>query len=240
MGENILRIAVEEKETLFQQQFSAYQKNLRKYPNYLKYDAFKDLKLIFELYSEIFHLKGYNYNKLSTENLKKLIEPFSINEKKELIGHLVKSLVKNGNEDEAQYVMKLLNKLEISFYWNSILNCKDVLKSFLKLLHKVVSFNLWVLIIFVAFYLLISTLIFCDAKIDFMAVIEVKKIQISNIECINNLGNLFTYIFELDDRMEVLPLNFAGVVLLTFQKSFLFLVIGNYLVKEIFNKIKLQ
>ena len=129
MAENTLRIALEEKETLFQQQFSTYQKNLIKYPNYIKYDAFKDLKLIFDLYSEIFHLKGFEYNKLSEDNLKKLIKPFSINEKKELIGHLVKSLAKNGNEDEAQYVIKLLNKIEISFYWNSIKSFKNILKS---------------------------------------------------------------------------------------------------------------
>lgn len=55
---NELRKTIEEKEVSLQKHFSLYQKNLRKHPSYIKYDAFKDLKLIFELYAEIFHLRG--------------------------------------------------------------------------------------------------------------------------------------------------------------------------------------
>lgn len=240
MEKNELRDIIEIKEVLFQKNFSLYQKNLRKYPNYIKYDAFKDLKLILELYSEIFHLRGYNYSKFTHEELKKLVHIYSISEKRELIGHLVKALVKNGNDEEAKYVIMLLNKIEIFYYWESIKNLKNIFSNSLKLLHKIISYNLAVLLLFIILYLLFSTLIFCNAKIDFMAVIEVEKINISHFNWLNNLGNLLTYIFDLDDKMQVKPLNFAGVFILSFQKSFLILVIGNYLVKEIFNKIKLQ
>jgi hypothetical protein len=237
---NELRSIVEEKEVSLQKHFSLYQKNLRKYPTYIKYDAFKDLKLIFELYSEIFHLRGYNYSKFTDDKLIKIIKPFNDNEKKELIGHLIKSLVKNGNDDEAKHMILLLNKLEIKCYWNSIRNFQSIFSSFFKLILKAISYNIWVVLVFIVIYLIISTTIFCEASFNFMTVLEVKKIKISDINWINNLGNLFTYIFELDDRMEVTPLNFIGVLLLVFQKSFLLLVIGNYLIKEIFNKIKLQ
>ncbi|WP_286968710.1 hypothetical protein [Flavobacterium sp. UBA4854] len=237
---NELRCTIEEKEVSLQKHFSLYQKNLRKYPFYLKYDAFKDLKLIFELYSEIFHLRGYNYSKFTDEKLIKLIKPFSDNEKKELIGHLIKSLVKNGNDDEAKNMILLLNKLEIKCYWNSICKFQNVLSNLLKLTLKALSFNIWIVLMFIAIYLIISTTIFCEASFDLMTVLEVKKIKVSDVNWINNLGNLFTYIFELDERMQVTPLNFLGVLVLVFQKSFLLLVIGNYLIKEIFNKIKLQ
>src|SRR5690606_29749404 len=133
---NELRSAIEDKEVLFQKHFNLYQKSLRKYPTYIKYDAFKDLKLIFELYSEIFHLRGYNYSKFTHEKLTKIIKPFSNNEKRELIGHLVKSLVKNGNDEEAKYVMHLLNKLEIKCSWDSLCELKNLPANFFKLIHK--------------------------------------------------------------------------------------------------------
>ncbi len=240
MEENELRKAVETKEVLFQQLFTKYQATLRKEPNYIKFEAFKDLKLIFELYSEIFHLRGFNYSKLSNQKLLKIIDPYSIPEKRELISHLVKSLVKNGNEEEAKSVMELLSKIEISYNWNNIKNRKDIVISILRLAHKIVSYNLLVLVMFIGIYLFLSTIIFCEAKSDFFAVLEVKKIVVCECNWLNNLGNLFSYIFDLDEKMEVKPLNFWGVLLLVFQKSFLLLVIGNYLIKEIFNKIKLQ
>lgn len=240
MEENELRNTIELKEVLFQKLFTAYQSNLRKDSNYIKFDAFKDLKLIFELYSEIFHLRGFNYSKLSNEKLIKLITPFSIPERKELISHLIKVLVKNSNEEEAKNVLQLLNKIEITYYWEKVKNNDKLVINFLKLFLKIVSHNIIVLLFFIFLYLFLSTIIFCESIFDFLAVIEVKKIKICECNWLNNFGNLLTYIFDLDEKMEVVPLNFFGVLLLVFQKSFLILILGNYLVKEIFNKIKLQ
>lgn len=238
--ENKLRKDLEYKEVLFQKHFNSYQRNLRKYPTYIKYDAFKDLKLIFDLYSEIFHLRGYNYSKFTQAKLKKIIEPFSNNEKRELIDHLVKSLVRNGNDDEAKEVMHLLDELEIKCSWESICQRKNIFKNSFRLIHKSVSYNSWILVVFIVIYLFFSTIIFCESKLDFMTVLEVKKIKVIEINWLNNLANLFSYIFELDEKMEVKPLNFAGVLLLSFQKSILFLIVGNYLITEIFKRIKLQ
>lgn len=240
MIENELKNTVEMKEVLFQQLFTSYQTNLRKEPNYIKYDAFKDLKLIFELYSEIFHLKGFNYSKLSNEKLIKIIKPFSVFEKRDLISHLIKALVKNGNEEEAKNVIELLNVIEIKYYWKSLSYRKNFFINLLKFFLKLISYNIIVLLFFVFLYFFLSTIIFCESKFDFFTLIEVKKIQISKCNWLNNFGNLLTYIFDLDKKMEVIPLNSFGVLLLVFQKSFLILILGNYLVKEIFNKIKLQ
>jgi len=240
MEDNELRNMVEMKEILFQQLFTKYQTNLRKEPNYIKFDAFKDLKLIFELYSEIFHLRGFNYSKLSNEKLVKIINPYSISERRELISHLIKSLVKNGNEEEAKNVIELLNKIEICYYWENLKKINSPIINSLKLVLKIISYNIVVLLFFVAFYLFLSTIIFCESLFDCFAILEVKKIEICEINWLNNFGNLLAYIFDLDQKMEVFPLNFFGVLLLAFQKSFLILILGNYLVKEILNKIKLQ
>lgn len=240
MENNELRNEVEKKEILFQQLFTKYQTNIRKEPKYIKYDSFKDLKLIFELYSEIFHLRGFNYSKLSNERLEKIIFPYSNSERRELISHLIKALVKNGNEEEAKNVIELLNKIEIAYYWENVRKINKPITNFFKLVLKIVSYNILVLLFFVFLYFFFSTIIFCDSIHNDLAVLEVKKIDICKINWLNNLGNLLTYIFDLDYKMEVKPLNFYGVLVLTFQKSFLILILGNYLVKEIFNKIKLQ
>ncbi|MFC4740100.1 hypothetical protein ACFO3U_08840 [Flavobacterium ponti] len=240
MQDNELRNEIEKKEVLFQKLFTKYQYNIRKVPNYINFDAFKDLKLIFELYSEIFHLRGFNYNKLSNIKLEKIINPYSASEKKELISHLVKALVKNGNEEEAKSVMELLNKIEIKYYWENIKLKNNLLINSVKLLLKIISYNILVLLLFLTLYLFISTLFFCESKFECLAILDVKKVNITEINWLNNFGNLLTYIFDLDSKMEVIPLNFYGVLLLVFQKSFLILILGNYIVKEIFNKIKLK
>ncbi|AWM13265.1 hypothetical protein DI487_04895 [Flavobacterium sediminis] len=240
MEENKLRAALQEKEIVFEQHFYLYQKNVRRFENYIKYDAFKDLKLIFEIYSEIFHLRGYNYNKLTPDKMEKLLTPFSISEQRELLNHLIKSLSKNGNDDEAKEMMCILNDVELKYYWEKIKNGQDFFTSLFKLFLKGISYNLYILLLMIIIYLFFSTLIFCDAKFEIFAIIEVKKISFTECVWSNNFANLISYLFELDEKMEVKPLNFWGVILLAFQKAFLFLVIGNYLIMEMFNKIKLQ
>ena len=78
---NSIREAIEAKDILFQQLFTRFQSDIRKNPNYINFDAFKDLKIIFELYSETFHLKGFNYNNLNKSNIESRTQSIKLSEK---------------------------------------------------------------------------------------------------------------------------------------------------------------
>lgn len=102
LEKNDIRERTELVDAQFNSLFTQFQKNKRIKPNYIQSDGFKDLKIIFELYSETFHLKGYNYNSLSIDKIKRITIGFDCFQKRELIQYLIKTLAKKGNEDEAK------------------------------------------------------------------------------------------------------------------------------------------
>jgi hypothetical protein len=237
---NSIREAIEAKDILFQQLFTRFQSDIRKNPNYINFDAFKDLKIIFELYSETFHLKGFNYNNLNKSNIEKLLEGFNSFQKKELVHYLIKSLSKNGIDEKAKELFSLLSKLEIICSWTEIKQNKNSLKNSLKLMHNLTVYNNYTLLISPLVYILFTIIIYSKAPFKWMEVLEVKKIEISDIPFWNHFSNILFYIFDFDGKMTIIPLNLCGLCLMVFLKSFLIIIVINFFLKELFNRIKLS
>ncbi len=234
------RRAIEEKDVEFQQLFTSFQSNFRKVPNYIKFDAFKDLKIIFELYAETYHLKGFNYNSLKVSDVEKLLVNFNDFQKKDLVDCLINSLIKNGIEEKAKELFVLLAGLEIKCAFHEIIGGKNILKNFLRLIHNLTSYNIYTLIISPIIFVLIMSLIFTNSPFQFMELIFIEKTHFSNNYYLNHLANVLNYIFDMDDKMKVTPLSFMGVLLMIGMKSFLILIVVNFFLKEFFNRIKLS
>lgn len=239
-NKNDIREKIEIVDAQFNALFTSFQKNKRLNPNYLKSDGFKDLKILFELYSETFHLKGYNYNSLSIEKVSIIIKGFDCYQQRELVQYLIKTLVKKGNEDEAKRWFQELAKLEMKCCLTSIGKLDRVSYNFFKLLYKATSFNLYTLLLSILIYLTISYLIFLPAYFDCCQLIEIKKTTISHSEFWNSMGNILMFLFDFDNKMDVKPSNFFGVILLVLLRVFFILIIVNVLIKELLNKIKLS
>lgn len=237
---NTIRENIESKDILFQQLFTKFQSDLKKNPNYIKFDAFKDLKIIFDLYSETYHLKGYNYNDLKKEDIVKLIKNFDNFQKRELVQYLIKSLAKNGIEKKAKELFCLLTQLEINCCFTEIKQNKSLFRNVILLLHNLSIYNSYTLMVSPILYILLTTLIYSEAPYDWMKIIEVNKLRICDNEIMNNISNVLLYIFDFDSKMNITPLNFAGVIMLVLLKSFLILIIINFFLKELFNRIKLS
>lgn len=237
---NSIREAIEAKDILFQQLFTRFQSNIRKNPKFISFDAFKDLKIIFELYSDTFHLKGFNYNDLKKSDIEKLLEGFNSFQKKELVQYLIKSLAKNGIDEKAKELFSLLSKLEIICSWTEIRQNKNIFKNSLKLLHNLTVYNNYTLLVSPLAYLLLTIIIYSKAPFEWMEVIEVKKIEICDTPFWNHFSNILLYIFDFDGKMTIMPLNLKGVCLMVFLKSFLIIIVINFFLKELFNRIKLS
>ncbi len=237
---NEIRERIEVVDAQFNSLFTAFQRNKRLNPNYLNSDGFKDLKIIFELYSETFHLKGYNYNSLSIETVSTIISGFDCFQQRELIQYLIKTLAKKGNEDEAKKWLQELAILEMKCCLESIKKFKRVIYHFFKLLYKATSYNLYTLILSILSYLFICYLIFLPAYFDCFQLLEIKRITISSSKFWNEIANILLYLFDFDNKMDIKPYNFFGVLLLVILKVFFVLILVNVLIKELLNKIKLS
>ena len=124
--ENPIREEIERNNTLFNRLFTKYQTNLRKDPNYIKFEAFKDMKIIFELYSKIYSFRSYSYNEVSIETFSKLTSCFDCYRNKELFEYLALRLIKEGNDDKLDEIKIHIQKLEIICLWNTIKSKKSI------------------------------------------------------------------------------------------------------------------
>lgn len=128
--------------------------------------------------------------------------------------------------------------MECCFY--SIKKGERIPYNFVKLIYKVTSFNVQTLLLSILMYLIICYLIFQPAYFKCFEFIEIKNTSICRTSFLNSIGNILMYLFDLDNKMDVKPYNFCGVVLLILLKIFFALIIVNVLVKEFLNKIKLS
>jgi len=236
---NIIRDEIVEKDILFQQLFTNYQAEIRKNPLYINYEAFRDVKIIFDLYSQTFQLKGFNYNELNENNIKELIKPFNDFQQKELLAFLIDSLIKNGNTQHSNNFKNLLIKIEIKCCLLDIGSGKKIIRNLLLLIQKTSSYNILSLFSCIMIYISFSCIIYSQAPYPWMQLFDVKPVQITESSFLNHIGNVIFYIFDFDSKMEIVPTNFFGVFVMVFLKCFFILVIVNFIIKETLNKLRI-
>lgn len=236
--ENPIRDEIERKNTLFNRLFSKFQTNLRKDPNYIKFEAFKDMKIIFDLYSKIYSFRSYSYNEVSIKTFSKLTANFDCHRKKELYEYLAIKLIQEGNSEKIDEIQEYIRNLEISCLWDDIKKGKSIICSLLSIILKISAYNLWTLLLTCIIYVLLASVIYSPAPYAWMQVLELKLESYSDNNFFNRILNTLAHIFNLDNKMKITPTNWKGVFLLVVGKAFFILVIINYVVKKIMNKIK--
>lgn len=236
--DNPIREEIEEKNMLFNRLFTKYQSSLRKDPNYIKFEAFKDMKIIFELYAKIYSFRSYSYNEVSIETFSKLTSSFDCHRNKELYEYLAIKLIQEGNDEKIDEIQKHIRGLEISCLCDNIKNRKSITYNLLNLLLKLSAYNLWTLLLTCVMYVLLASVIYSPAPYPWMQALELKFTTFNGNNFFNSILNTLAHIFNLDNKMKVTPTNWRGVILLVVGKSFFILVIINYVVKKIMNKIK--
>lgn len=224
----------------FNKLFSEFQKKCRTVENYKDFEAFKDMKLILANYVDLYDKRAYKYYDLTPHKVKKMLSSFNFHMKKDLLSFFIKKLVLNGSSDKAKEMIPYLNLVEIQCSWFDLIKGKNKRKNIFKLIHKCSAYNLWTLTISIIIILLISILIFSPAPFEFMQVLEVQKKTIVSSVFLNDLCNLMLYVFDTDYKMNIKPLNGFGVLLLISLKTLFIVIIANYLVRELINKLKIS
>ncbi|WP_430408477.1 hypothetical protein [Kordia sp.] len=224
----------------FNKLFSEFQKKSRTVDNYNDYEAFKDMKIILGDYVEIYDKRAYKYYDLTVSKVKKMLSSFDVYMTRDLLSFFIKKLVLNGNTDKAKEMIKYLNEVEIKCSWSDLIKGKNKRKNILKLIHRCSAYNLWTLIISITIIILFSILIFSPAHFECMELLEIQKKQIVSSTFFNDLFNLMLYIFDTDYKMGIKPLNGLGVLLIISLKSLFIVIIFNYLVRELMDKLKIS
>ena len=224
----------------FNKLFNEFQKKSRTMDGYQDFEAFKDMKIIINKYVQLYDNRGYKYYDLSVIKIRKMLSGFDLGQKKDLLSFFIKKLVLSGNTEKAKEMVKYLNEIEIKNSWNRLKCGKEKMKNLTTLLHKCSGFNLWTLVSSIFIIMLFSALIFFDAPFECMEVLRVEKKQIVSQIFFNNLFNVLLYIFDTDYKMQVEPLNGLGVLLMILLKALFIVVMGNYLVKELLDKLKIS
>ncbi|GAA3557673.1 hypothetical protein [Snuella lapsa] len=234
-----IKADIKDKYLQFNKLFNSYQRNLRTNQSYIKYEAFRDMKFIFELYSQIYQFRGYDYYDIPLSKFQALTSEFDCRREKELYEYLVRSLIREGNETKSKEFTVYVNKLEIKCLWLEIITFKCFFVNLIKLFLKVSSYNILALILTGITYISILSLIFSAAPFSWMSVLDVEYIKITTNTWLNQFFNVLSFVFDLDAKPTIKAKNILGVLLLTIEKSIFFVVIINFILKEIMNKIKL-
>ncbi|MCF1420838.1 hypothetical protein [Mangrovimonas futianensis] len=221
----------------FQFLFSRFQRNLKEDTKYIDYQAYKDIKLIFYLYAKIYHYKGYKSYNIKLPRLKLLTSQFNCYQNLELYNYLRKRLIHEGNKEKADELSGYINFLKLQCSWKTLIKKFSIYNLF-QFIHRLCSYNILSLFSSLVIYVLFLTLLSATAKIEIFEVLIVHKIQISPNTLLNNVLNTLTYIFDFDEKMEIKPMNALGVLILVFNKIILAILIINFLVKEILDRVK--
>jgi hypothetical protein len=224
----------------FNKLFSEFQKKCRTVENYEDFEAFKDMKIILGNYVELYDKRAYRYYDLTVDKIKKMLSFFDSYKQKDLLSYFIKKLVLSGNTEKAKEIIKYLNAVEIKCSYNDLLIGKNKRKSFINIIHKGSAYNLWTLTFSIILILLTSMLILSPAPFEFMEILEIQKKSIVGSTFLNNLSNLLLYLFGIDYKMEIKPINGFGVLLVIALKLLFILIIANYLIKELLDKLKIS
>lgn len=237
---NPIRTELNDRHILYETLFSQFQSTCpSSREKYINSEGFQDVKIIFDLYSKTYQFKGFNTNNLTEDKLNKLLKEFDVFKQKDLISFLIERLKIEGNNSHAEDFEKMLKKKQIHCCGKNILIGKDVFFNFCSIVQKCSSYNIFTLAISLIVFVLISMGIFSPAPCEFMEVLHITKINISQDAFLNHLSNVLLYTFDFDDTMKIVPLDIVGVVVIIVLRIFMLLIIVNFLVKEFINRFKI-
>lgn len=236
--ENFILNDLENKHKLFFKLHAEYQHKIDNVDSYLNFEAFRDMKLIFELYSQTFYLNGYTQNDIKIEQFKLLTNKFSCFQKKDLYEFYAKRMSKEGNQEKSTEINKYLKELRLQCNWENFKRKKTSLRNIVILAQNFFSYNLFTLLASLVILFFLFNLIFSQAFFSCFELILVKRVELDANITINGLLNTIGYLFDFDEKMIVSALNWKGVILIIFIKSIYIVLIVNYIVSEIINRSK--
>lgn len=197
--------------------------------------TYSDIKEYFSLYIKYLDKEKFNYDRVNLPKLFELIENLPPEQRIELLRYLKDSLKKSEISFSDKDLIREIRINEIKYLSKNISP-----KNIFPLILKCTSFNLVTLLIGLFLFIVIECIILLPSPFENIGLFKIEYDTISQVFVINHFLNIIGGAIELTDNFKITPLNEFGFVLLFVGKLFFIVIVLNYIIKEIKNKVDLK
>ncbi|MGL5563116.1 MAG: hypothetical protein ACRDCN_10920 [Tannerellaceae bacterium] len=208
------------------------------HPNLKNYEQtlYIDIKFFINNYIISINKRDFGYDVINMNKIKSAIDKVSdSNQKVSLYIHTHKSLKNNHFEDDAETAIKDIRKMKLKVLKEQNTNWKWLL-----IFGHLISYNIIAVGSILLISFIISYIIFLPASSDKFAIISLKYINLHDNFHINHFFNLLHYLFNISDKVQINPISWHGVLLVSTMKLFYSACIVNYLYQIVLERIKLN
>ncbi len=196
--------------------------NLSKYRDIKRYITYSIQKLAYET---------YNYDHFNFTKFEELMSDLNANQKFHLFKQLENQAIQHGEFDIAEISSAKKNKQKLECY-----NKRPLYKFFKHLLYlpSQNSFSLCCCLVSIYF---IGTLFLAPAPLKCMEVITYTPNTYATNPILNHFLNSISIITCLPGTPDLIPISFLGVFAVLVAKTVFYIIIVNYIIKEIEKKV---
>ena len=192
-----------------------------------------DLKEFIRYYIMAADMKESGYDLIDVNMVDTKLNKLNVSEKSTLLKQFKRELSKHEYIEKAEECDLFIDRNRMKYYLENK-SSLNILKYFGLL--SASSFPNLILTILIL--IVVTNIVFLPAPFRFMETIKVDTLDLSDISLMNHLANTLSILFDLDNKMEVVPINLLGVLLLGFLKLLFVTIIINYFWKRVIKHIK--
>ena len=201
-----------------------------------KNSIYVDIKKFVEYYILSIEKRDFGYDVLNLDKINLAINYVPPPEERlSLYLHTYKTLKNSHFENEAENIIVNIRKAKLL-----VLRTKKFKKKYINIFLHLISYNLTFVFLVLALIFVVSYVIFLPAPLNSFELIDFQYESFHENFYINHLFNIIYYLFDISNKVQINPINWGGVLLISGMKLFYFVCIVNYLYQIILERFKLN
>lgn len=195
-----------------------------------------DIKSFIENYIISINKRDFGYDVINIRKINSAIDTISLsNQKLSLFLHAYKILKNNHFEDDAEAAIVFIRKTKLQ-----VLKEKKTKWKWVGVLCHLISYSIIAVLCILFVLFVISYVIYLPALNNNFAIINFQYEDFHKNFYVNHFFNIIYYLFDISDKVQINPINWGGVLLISVMKLFYFVCIANYLYQIILERLKLN
>ncbi|MEQ8423341.1 MAG: hypothetical protein RIA63_01435 [Cyclobacteriaceae bacterium] len=191
-----------------------------------------DIKFFVDTYVESLKSQAFGYDTFDLNRIFVLYQLVSIREAVALNNHLYRVIKTQGYEKELGVAKRKAEELLLREYRE-----KPLILYFARYIIFLSSKGIWSLLLTIGIIFIVYGLILLPAPSGWIELFEIQYDSYSNIFLVNHVINLVAGTLDLGVSFEIRSINIGGIILLIIGKLLSILLIGNYLVEQLYKRI---
>lgn len=197
------------------------------------HSLYNDYKNFILLYLEAKEEKDFQYDDINLKILVSKLQGIDPERKLKLLNYLNSKLKITGHDYLCESCKEYIHECELNVPFD-----KKSVKAWMKYILLLSSVSLKHILISLLLLYVIFVIILLPAPLPFMELFKVQYKDFSNYFIVNHLFNVLRLLFDFEKSMEVMPINWIGVILAILGKVIFITLIAHFLVKKLTAKTK--